>query len=144
VFSDVSFGHNPHLLPLSVSISTPPPSRLEPVKPLQGAFPVPGVADTMPVVLPCASTSAPLELPGCNGSLHRPPGEPQYRGWFCNSSLHTLERVNRPACIFCNLPQERVFLEDGATLAFLDAFPVTEGHALVVPKRHVASISVVQ
>ena len=48
--------------------------------------------------------------------------------------------MNRPACPFCNLPQERVLLETGTTLAFFDAYPVTEGHALVVPKRHVASI----
>ena len=48
--------------------------------------------------------------------------------------------MNRPACPFCNLPQERVFLEAETTLAFFDAYPVTEGHALVIPKRHVASI----
>src|SRR5512136_1919439 len=45
-----------------------------------------------------------------------------------------------PACPFCNLPPERVFLESGTTLALLDAFPVTEGHAVVIPKRHVVSI----
>jgi diadenosine tetraphosphate (Ap4A) HIT family hydrolase len=33
-----------------------------------------------------------------------------------------------------------VFLETGTTLALLDAYPVTEGHVLVIPKRHVASI----
>lgn len=48
--------------------------------------------------------------------------------------------MNRPACPFCDLPQERILLATGTTLAFLDASPVTEGHALVVPKRHVASI----
>jgi diadenosine tetraphosphate (Ap4A) HIT family hydrolase len=26
------------------------------------------------------------------------------------------------------------------TLAFLDGYPITEGHALVIPKRHVASM----
>ena len=54
--------------------------------------------------------------------------------------MFTLDRVNRPACPFCNLPQERVFLDTGTALAFLDAHPVTEGHTLVIPKRHVASI----
>ena len=48
--------------------------------------------------------------------------------------------MNQPACPFCNLAQERIFLETEATLVFLDAYPVTEGHALVIPKRHVASI----
>jgi len=48
--------------------------------------------------------------------------------------------MNRPACPFCNLPKERVLLETETTLAFLDGYPVTEGHALLIPKRHVASI----
>jgi len=62
------------------------------------------------------------------------------RGWPCRGRPLTLERVNQPACPFCKLPQERVFLATETTLAFLDAYPVTEGHALVIPKRHVASI----
>jgi len=48
--------------------------------------------------------------------------------------------VNQPACPFCNPPKERIFLETDTTLAFFDAYPVTEGHALVVPKQHAASI----
>ena len=39
--------------------------------------------------------------------------------------------MNRPACPFCTLPPERVFLETGTTLAFLDAYPVAEGHAIL-------------
>jgi diadenosine tetraphosphate (Ap4A) HIT family hydrolase len=35
---------------------------------------------------------------------------------------------------------ERILLETATTLAFFDAFPVAEGHALVIPKRHVAFI----
>jgi diadenosine tetraphosphate (Ap4A) HIT family hydrolase len=38
------------------------------------------------------------------------------------------------------LPQERILLETETTLAFFDAYPVTEGHTLVIPKRHMASI----
>jgi diadenosine tetraphosphate (Ap4A) HIT family hydrolase len=47
--------------------------------------------------------------------------------------------MNQPACPFCDLPPERV-VETGTTLAFFDAYTITEGHALVIPKRHVASI----
>lgn len=54
--------------------------------------------------------------------------------------LGSLLGMDRPACPFCNLPPERVFGEASISLAFLDAFPVAEGHALVIPKRHVASI----
>jgi len=45
------------------------------------------------------------------------------------------------ACIFCRIiardAPAHVVYEDDRTLAFLDAFPVTRGHVLVVPKRHV-------
>jgi len=48
--------------------------------------------------------------------------------------------VNQPGCPFCNLPPERILLETQTALAFFDGYPVTEGHALVIPKRHVASV----
>lgn len=48
--------------------------------------------------------------------------------------------MKQSACPFCNLPQERILLETETTLAFFDAYPVTEGHTLVIPKRHMASI----
>lgn len=42
-------------------------------------------------------------------------------------------------CIFCNAAEEREILaENEHSLAFMDAFPVTEGHTLIIPKRHVA------
>ena len=44
------------------------------------------------------------------------------------------------ACPFCDLASSRVCLENDTALALPDAFPVTEGHTLVVPKRHVASL----
>ena len=44
-------------------------------------------------------------------------------------------------CPFCQpLPPERVLATSDATVAFLDGFPVSPGHALVIPKRHVASL----
>lgn len=44
-------------------------------------------------------------------------------------------------CIFCEIvagraPAHKVY-EDEDTLAFLDLFPITRGHVLVIPKRHV-------
>ena len=41
-------------------------------------------------------------------------------------------------CLFCEIPQERVVAENELAYAILDAFPVTEQHTLVIPKRHVA------
>lgn len=41
-------------------------------------------------------------------------------------------------CIFCNLASERIIAENELCLAIRDGFPVSEGHSLIIPKRHVA------
>jgi diadenosine tetraphosphate (Ap4A) HIT family hydrolase len=41
-------------------------------------------------------------------------------------------------CPFCELPEQRIVAENELAIAFRDAFPVTEQHTLIVPKRHVA------
>lgn len=43
-------------------------------------------------------------------------------------------------CPFCDVEADRIRLESGAGLAIRDLFPVAEGHTLVIPRRHVASI----
>jgi hypothetical protein len=43
-------------------------------------------------------------------------------------------------CPFCHLENSRFALENDAAVVFPDAFPVVEGHLLVVPRRHVASL----
>jgi len=44
-------------------------------------------------------------------------------------------------CPFCQpLPPERVLAASDAIVAFFDGFHVSPGHALVIPKRHVASL----
>lgn len=48
--------------------------------------------------------------------------------------------MNSPACAFCQLARDRLWLETATTLTFLDGFPVTAGHTLVIPKRHVAAL----
>jgi histidine triad (HIT) family protein len=52
--------------------------------------------------------------------------------------------VSEPGCIFCAIvadeaPSYRVAESDRA-LAFLDVNPATDGHTLVVPKRHATDI----
>jgi diadenosine tetraphosphate (Ap4A) HIT family hydrolase len=42
-------------------------------------------------------------------------------------------------CPFCALPPERVQFRNDAAVAVRDAYPVTLGHTLVIPWRHVAS-----
>jgi diadenosine tetraphosphate (Ap4A) HIT family hydrolase len=46
---------------------------------------------------------------------------------------------NLAECAFCNLPKERILFEGEWTLLFRDSFPVSSGHTLIVPKRHVQS-----
>ena len=41
-------------------------------------------------------------------------------------------------CVFCNPPTDRVIHEDELVVTMWDGFPVSPGHVLVVPRRHVA------
>ncbi len=38
---------------------------------------------------------------------------------------------------FCTLPKERIWMDADAAAAVLDAFPISEGHTLIIPKRHI-------
>lgn len=42
-------------------------------------------------------------------------------------------------CPFCRVAQDRIFHEGPLTLGLWDAFPVSPAHALLVPRRHVAT-----
>lgn len=42
-------------------------------------------------------------------------------------------------CPFCPPPADRILFEEPLVLAFWDGFPVSPGHALIIPRRHVAS-----
>lgn len=48
--------------------------------------------------------------------------------------------VAPPGCPFCNPAAGRIRLEGGSALAVTDGYPVTPGHTLVVPRRHVAGL----
>ena len=42
-------------------------------------------------------------------------------------------------CPFCTLPPARLLATRATAIAIRDAFPVSPGHTLIIPKRHVAS-----
>ena len=48
--------------------------------------------------------------------------------------------MDQHRCPFCYVENSRISLENDSAVAILDSFPVAEGHVLVVPKRHVASV----
>lgn len=43
------------------------------------------------------------------------------------------------SCPFCSLEDRRVLIRDVNALVIRDAFPVSPGHTLVIPNRHVGS-----
>ena len=42
-------------------------------------------------------------------------------------------------CPFCDPPQDRVFATDRLAFALWDGYPASPGHALIIPKRHIAT-----
>jgi diadenosine tetraphosphate (Ap4A) HIT family hydrolase len=63
-------------------------------------------------------------------------------GWSdkgINSARRYTELMNDDACPFCRLPPERIVDGDALCLAIYDGFPVSRGHALIIPRRHVHS-----
>jgi diadenosine tetraphosphate (Ap4A) HIT family hydrolase len=42
-------------------------------------------------------------------------------------------------CVFCHVDQARVAWSSAFVLALWDAFPVSSGHSIIVPRRHAAS-----
>lgn len=44
------------------------------------------------------------------------------------------------ACLFCILDPNRIILSNDHAVAIRDGFPVSKGHTLIIPKRHIASL----
>jgi len=42
-------------------------------------------------------------------------------------------------CPFCSLPQSRLIESSPLGMVIRDAFPISPGHTLIIPKRHVGS-----
>ena len=53
-------------------------------------------------------------------------------------AISQITMESQKQCIFCNLASERIIAENELCLAIRDGFPVSEGHTLIIPKRHVA------
>lgn len=44
------------------------------------------------------------------------------------------------SCPFCDPPADRVFFQGECVFALWDGYPVSPGHALIIPRRHVSSL----
>ena len=42
-------------------------------------------------------------------------------------------------CLFCHLPDSRIIDSSPLALVIRDAYPVSPGHTLIIPKRHIGS-----
>ena len=41
--------------------------------------------------------------------------------------------------MFCRIPREQILIDGPLAVAARDSYPVSKGHALIIPRRHVAS-----
>lgn len=46
--------------------------------------------------------------------------------------------MSKTNCIFCDVSQDKVIAQNHLCFAIYDGFPVSIGHILIIPKRHVA------
>ncbi|MFM1987180.1 MAG: hypothetical protein RJA99_137 [Pseudomonadota bacterium] len=47
----------------------------------------------------------------------------------------------RATCPFCTLPAARIVASNDLAIAIRDGYPISPGHTLIIPRRHVASIA---
>ena len=43
-------------------------------------------------------------------------------------------------CPFCSMPHERILLSNLMGIVVRDAYPISKGHTLIIPRRHVGSL----
>ncbi len=43
------------------------------------------------------------------------------------------------SCPFCTLPPERIIDSNNLAIVIRDGFPISQGHTLIIPKRHTSS-----
>jgi diadenosine tetraphosphate (Ap4A) HIT family hydrolase len=47
--------------------------------------------------------------------------------------------MEKRACLFCSVPPDEIVIDGPVAMARRDTHPVSPGHTLIIPKRHVAS-----
>jgi len=67
--------------------------------------------------------------------------------WLCNANKGAGDdtdfravkegmNAREAACVFCQLPQERIVATNSLAVALRDRYPVTPLHTLIIPRRH--------
>lgn len=47
--------------------------------------------------------------------------------------------INSLNCSFCNIYDQQIIFQDEFVMSFRDSFPISRGHSLIIPKRHISS-----
>jgi diadenosine tetraphosphate (Ap4A) HIT family hydrolase len=47
--------------------------------------------------------------------------------------------MDAPKCRFCAIPANQILIDRPLALATRDSYPVSKGHTLIIPRRHVVS-----
>ena len=55
-----------------------------------------------------------------------------------NSCVCVVDKEADDACIFCKVSRQHYLLENDHAFAIPDKYPITDGHTLIIPKRHFA------
>lgn len=76
-----------------------------------------------------------MTLPRLEG--HQRYGQNGRRGFYVPQTKAHMDSSNILTCPFCS-PATKVLAENASAVALLDSFPISPGHALVVPRQHVA------
>lgn len=50
-----------------------------------------------------------------------------------------MEILNKSGCPFCSPDNSKIVMSSVHAIAIYDGFPVSPGHCLIIPKRHIAS-----
>jgi len=50
-----------------------------------------------------------------------------------------MKLTNQSSCLFCDSDNFNVIKSNTHTIAIYDGFPVSPGHSLIIPKRHISS-----
>ena len=53
--------------------------------------------------------------------------------------IRSREQMTQSNCPFCNADASKVLMANDHAIAFFDGFPVTPGHSLIIPRRHISS-----
>ena len=52
---------------------------------------------------------------------------------------YALFAMGKASCLFCSIPKDQILIDHPFALAKRDGHPVSKGHTLIIPRRHVLS-----